>query len=211
MLRARCRSVVAWPPARRQCFGTVGRARRAAKSPARRPRCGAPRLRATRRRAAAALLRFLRARSFRSEARAHPVVCLPADGVLGPPYRLNGHARRLSRAPRGTPHHGRRAARGGGDVHSAWQLARFLLLAYARRLGGRRCASRRGRQAAGVPGAPGWRAGKRPAGRHAPPVPVIASPKAARPQGFSAAELRPPPRPRSEARRRPIRRRRECE
>ena len=109
----------------------------------------------------------LRARSFRSEARA----CsrrVPSGGWSArPAVRLTGHARRLSRAPRGTPHHARRAARCGCAVCSTRATSSaFLLSAYARRLGGRRCASRSGRQAAGVPGARGWRAGKRTAGRH---------------------------------------------
>ena len=80
--------------------------------------------------------------------------------------------------------------------------ARFPALVTARRLGGRRRASRSGRQAAGVPGAPVWRAGTRTAGRHDARVPVTASPKAARPQGAADQPNARPPRGRGvEARR----------
>ena len=80
-------------------------------SPARRPRCGAPRLRATRRRAPGAPRRFMRARSFRMIVRALARRALRLTDSLGPLYPPTGRARRQSRAARGTPHHGRRAAR----------------------------------------------------------------------------------------------------
>jgi hypothetical protein len=110
------------------------------------------------------------ARSARTRA-----ACLPADGWLGPPYSSNGHARRLSRAPRGTPHHGRRAVPCGCAFVSARPSSRRIRAfrpdirhrrfgacqsrPHARRLGGWWGASRSERQAAGVPLARGRRAG----------------------------------------------------
>jgi hypothetical protein len=56
---------------------------------------------------------FLRACSFRSKLCACSGSVPAGRWCARPAARPTGHARRLSRAPRGTPHHGRRAARRG--------------------------------------------------------------------------------------------------
>jgi len=146
----------------------------AAASLARRPRCGASRLHATRggrhwaEDASCGLAAFgVSSRGFAG--RAFRPVFLSARRSF---WNATPAARR--RAPRGTPQRGRRAERCGGVFASGWltsgdiAASRWDIRAqrqgacpprpHARRLGGRWGASRSARQAAGVPGARGRRA-----------------------------------------------------